>query len=64
MRFSPASRLRDRQTVWVGYRNDGTSFNRISAPDATPATVIAAQFAEVFAGDVTPCPISGWKRQG
>jgi hypothetical protein len=52
MRFSPATRLADRQTVWVGYRNDGTSFNRISAPDAAPATVIAAQFAEVFASDV------------
>jgi len=64
MRLSPATRLTDRQTVWVGYRNDGTSFNRISAPDAAPATVIAAQFAEVFAGDVTPCPVSGWVRQG
>lgn len=54
MRFSPASRLTDRQTVWVGYRNDGSKFNRLTDPVGHPATVIAAQFAEVFAGDVRP----------
>ena len=64
MRFSPASNLSDRQTVWVGYRNDGTSFNAINDPVGRPATVWSAHFAEVFEQDVTPCPISGWKRQG
>ena len=63
MRLSPATRLKDRQTVWVAYRNDGSNFNAISAPDAIPATVIAAQFAEVHAADVRPCPVSGWVSQ-
>lgn len=64
MRLSPASRLTDRQTVWVGYRNDGSKFYNLSTDYGVPATVIAAQFAEVFAGDATPCPVSGWVRQG
>ena len=59
MRFSPASRLRDRQMVWVGYRNDGTPFNR---HHGHAATIWAQQYAEINAGDVTPCPISGWER--
>ena len=54
MRFSPASRLTDRQTVWVGYRNDGSKFYNLSTDYGVPATVIAGQFAEVFAGDVRP----------
>ena len=53
MRLSPASRLADRQTVWVGYRNDGSNFNAISAPTGHPATVLAAQFAEVHAQEAT-----------
>ena len=28
MRFSPASRLTDRQMIWVAYRNDGTKIGR------------------------------------
>lgn len=52
MRFSPATRLTDRQTVWVGYRNDGSKFNAITDPVGHPATVLAAQFAETFAADV------------
>ena len=54
MRFSPASRLTDRQTVWVGYRNDGSKFYNLSTDYGVPATVIAAQFAEVFEQDVRP----------
>jgi len=54
MRFSPATRLTDRQTVWVGYRNDGSKFYNLSTDYGVPATVIAAQFAEVFTGDVQP----------
>jgi hypothetical protein len=57
MRFSPATRLADRQTVWVGYRNDGSKFTAITTPMGLPATVIAAQWAETFADDVTPCPV-------
>lgn len=57
MRFSPATRLNDRQTVWVGYRNDGSKFTAITTPIGLPATVIAAQWAETFADDVTPCPV-------
>ena len=52
MRLSPASRLSTRETVWVAYRNDGSNFNAISAPTGHPATIWAAQFAEVHASDV------------
>ena len=52
MRLSPASRLSTRETVWVAYRNDGSNFNAISAPTGHPATIWAAQFAEVHAADV------------
>lgn len=54
MRLSPATRLTDRQTVWVAYRNDGSKFNAITDPVGHPATVFAAQFAEVHAADVVP----------
>jgi hypothetical protein len=60
MRLSPATRLRDRQTVWVAYRNDGSAFNAITDPVGHPATIWAAQFAEAHADEVAPCPISGW----
>jgi hypothetical protein len=52
MRLSPASRLSTRELVWVAYRNDGSNFNAISAPTGYPATIWAAQFAEVHASDV------------
>jgi len=52
MRLSPASRLTDRQTVWVGYKNDGTQFNRITDPVGHPATIIAAQYADAHRTDV------------
>lgn len=52
MRLSPASRLSDRQTVWVAYRNDGSQFNRLTPPTGHPATVWAAQFSETHASDV------------
>jgi hypothetical protein len=54
MRLSPATRLDDRQTIWVAYRNDGTSFNRLTPPSGTTAAVWSAQFAEVHADDVKP----------
>ena len=52
MRFSPATRLADRQTIWVAYRNDGSNFNKITPPWGTTASMWAAQFAEVHAEDV------------
>ena len=52
MRFSPASRLADRQTVWVGYRNDGSNFNRLTDPAGHPATIWSAQFEDAFRNDV------------
>jgi hypothetical protein len=52
MRLSPASRLTDRQTVWVGYKNDGTQFNRITDPVGHPATVWSAQYADAHRTDV------------
>jgi hypothetical protein len=52
MRFSPATRLADRQTEWVAYRNDGTNFNRLTPPMGHPASVWSAHFAETFASDV------------
>ena len=53
MRLSPATRLRDRQTVWVAYRNDGSNFNACTDPVGHPATIWSAQFAEAHAQDVT-----------
>ena len=55
MRLSPATRLADRQTVWVAYRNDGSAWNQNPSmvyPVGIPATVWAAQFSEVHASDV------------
>ena len=52
MRLSPATRLADRQTVWVAYRNDGSKFYNLTTDYGVPATVFAAQFAEVHADDV------------
>ena len=52
MRFSPATRLADRQMVWVGYRNDGSKFNQITDPVGHTATLLAAQWAETYATDV------------
>jgi hypothetical protein len=54
MRFSPATRLSDRQTVWVGYKNDGSKFNRITDPVGHPASIWAAQYSETHADDVRP----------
>jgi hypothetical protein len=53
MRFSPASRLTDRQILWVAYRNDGSKFNRITDPVGHTATLLAAQFSETYGSDVT-----------
>ena len=52
MRLSPATRLSDRQMVWVAYRNDGSKFNAITDPVGHPASVFAAQFAETYASEV------------
>jgi hypothetical protein len=52
MRFSPASRLTDRQILWVAYKNDGSKFNRITDPVGHTATLLAAQWAETHADDV------------
>ena len=52
MILSQASRLRDRQTVWVARRNDDTPFYRLTTDYGVPATTWAAQFAEVHASDV------------
>jgi hypothetical protein len=62
MRLSPATRLTDRQTVWVAYRNDGSKFNAITDPVGHPSYVWAAQFAEARATEHR-CPISGWRSQ-
>ena len=64
MRLSPATRLAYRQTVRVSYRNYGTAWNEcpdLVYPSGVPATVWAAQFAEVHADEGAPCPISGWQ---
>ena len=52
MRLSPATRLTDRQTIWVAYRNDGSNFNRLTPPWGTTAVMWAGQFAEIHAADV------------
>lgn len=52
MILSAASRLRDRQTVWVARRNDDSPFYKLTTDYGVPATVWAAQFAEVHASDV------------
>jgi hypothetical protein len=48
MRLSPATRLADRQTEWVAYRNDGTNFNRLTPPMGHPAAVWSAQFEAIY----------------
>ncbi len=52
MRFSPATRLSTRETVWVAYRNDGTNFNRLTDPAGHPATIWSGQFEDAFRNDV------------
>jgi hypothetical protein len=52
MILSMASRLADRQTVWVARKNDDSSFNRLTTDYGRPAYIWAAQFADVHAGDV------------
>lgn len=52
MRLSPATRLTDRQMIWVAYRNDGTSFNNLTPPWGTTAVIWAAQFADAHRSDV------------
>ena len=52
MILSAASRLRDRQTVWVARRNDDSPFYKLTTDYGVPATVWAAQFADVHAADV------------
>lgn len=52
MILAQASRLTDRQTVWVARKNDDSPFYRLTTDYGVPATVIAAQFADVFAADV------------
>ena len=47
MRLSPATRLTDRQTIWVAYRNDGSNFNRLTPPWGTDAVTWAGQFSDV-----------------
>ena len=50
MILTQASRLSDRATVWVSYRNDGTAWNEcpdLVYPSGIPTSVWAAQFAEV-----------------
>lgn len=52
MILSMASRLTDRQTVWVSRKNNDESFNRISTDYGVSAVTIASHWAEVHAGDV------------
>ena len=52
MILSAASRLRDRQMVWVARRNDDSPFYKLTTDYGVPATVWAAQFADVHAADV------------
>jgi len=50
MILAQASRLSDRAAVWVSYRNDGSAWNEcpdLVYPSGVPASVWAAQFAEV-----------------
>ena len=47
MILAQASRLSDRATVWVARKNNDESFTRITCPSGNPATIWAAQFAEV-----------------
>ena len=61
MRFSPATRLSTRETVWVGYANDGAVIDK--RHHGHPATIWSAQFEDAFRSDVTPCPVSGWVTQ-
>jgi len=62
MRFSPATRLSTRETVWVGYSNEGTVIDK--RHHGHPATIWSAQFEDAFRNDVRQgCPVSGWVTQ-
>jgi len=52
MILSQASRLSDRQTVWVARKNNDESFTRLTTDYGVPASVIAAQFADAHRTDV------------
>ena len=52
MILSQASRLTDRQTVWVARKNDDSPFYKLTTDYGVPATVWAAQFADIHADDV------------
>lgn len=61
MRFSPASRLSTRETVWVSSSDNAKNGDGRPSPYVAwgvPATVISARFAEVHAADV---PTPSWK---
>ncbi len=62
MRLSPATRLSTRSLEWVAYRNDGTSFNRITAPVSHSATIWSETFSQAHATGHR-CPVSGWVSQ-
>jgi hypothetical protein len=66
MRFplSPCSDLETRQIKWISRHDQLKNGSRPSAYIhwGLPATVIAAQYAEVHATDHR-CPISGWRSQ-
>ena len=50
MRFSPATRLSTRETVWVGYSNEGNVIDK--RHHGHPASVWSAQFQDTFRNDV------------
>jgi hypothetical protein len=54
MILSQASRIHDRQTVWVARKNNDESFNRLTTNYGAAATTWSAQFAEAHANDVAP----------
>ena len=61
--ISPCSDLATRELKWL-WQSDQLK-NGASRPSmfihwGVPAYIIAAQFAEVHADEVAPCPISGW----
>jgi hypothetical protein len=65
MRFPLAacSDLATRQVKWISRADQLKNGSRPSAYIhwGVPAAALAAQYSETLAGDVAPCPISGWR---
>jgi len=65
MILSQSSDLQTRRIVWTARGNDDSPIgSRLQPQLGISAFAIAGQFADVWGDEATPCPVSGWQRQG